>query len=110
MRVIAILCCALFLTGLTPSQGYTPSAGFVPNAKTAVKIAEAVLEPVYGQRKLESEKPFTAQLESGVWTVSGTLYCKDSDGERTTKGCRGGAAIVKIAKPDGRILSMVFGR
>ena len=110
MRAIAVLCWALLLTSSVGSQGYIPSAGFVPDAKTAVKVGEAVLEPVYGTVKLESERPFTAELENGVWTVSGTLYCDDSDGKRTTKGCRGGTAVVRIAKTDGRILTMTFGR
>jgi hypothetical protein len=43
---------------------YAPKDGFVPDAKTAVKIAEAVLIPVYGENKIESERPF------GNWLFS----------------------------------------
>ena len=110
MKAITILCCALLLAGSVGSQGYVPPAGFVPDAKTAVKIGEAVLEPVYGEKKVESERPFGAELEKGVWTVSGTLYCIDSAGKQTTKNCLGGVALVRIAKADGRILSMIHGK
>jgi hypothetical protein len=33
-----------------------PRGGFVPDAKTAEKIAEAVLIPVYGEEKISRER------------------------------------------------------
>jgi hypothetical protein len=80
-----------------------PSGGYVPDAITAVKIAEAVLMPVYGEQKIASERPFTAKLDGDVWTVDGTLYC--GDGKIGT--CDGGAARVKLSKNDARILFMI---
>ena len=50
-------------------NGYTASNGYVPDAATAVKIAGAVLVPVYGERQIVSERPFTATLKGNVWTV-----------------------------------------
>jgi hypothetical protein len=35
-----------------PATSYVPVGGYVPNAAVAVKIAEAVLIPVYGDVKL----------------------------------------------------------
>jgi len=87
-------------------QGYKPDAGFVPDAGTAVKIGEAVLIPVYGQQKIESERPFNAELKDGIWTVNGTLRCPDGHGGTTTS-CVGGTATVKIAKDNGRIVFMI---
>ena len=87
-------------------QGFRPKSGFVPDSKTAVKIAEAVLIPVYGEKQIESERPFTAKLKDGVWTVYGTLRCPDGKGGTTTS-CLGGAAEVQISKDDARVLSMV---
>jgi hypothetical protein len=87
-------------------QGYKPNAGYVPDSETAVKIAEAVLIPVYGKEKIESERPFKATIENGVWTVSGTLRCSDGKGGTTTM-CVGGTAEVKLSKTDGRILKMI---
>lgn len=88
------------------AQNYKPNAGYVPDAQTAAKIAEAVLSPVYGKAKIESEKPFTAKLEGDVWTVAGTLRCPDGKGGMTTH-CVGGVAVVKISRTDARIISMI---
>ena len=74
-----------------------PRAGFVPDAETAAKIAEAVLIPVYGEKKIASERPFKAKLDGDVWTVGGTLHCG-------TPQCAGGTAEVKISKTSGQIL------
>jgi hypothetical protein len=97
---------------LTISQGQTvqqkahenwPAGGYVPDAATAVKIAEAVLVPVFGEQKISSERPFTAKLEGDVWTVDGTLYCADGK----IGLCPGGTARVRLSKNDGRILFMI---
>ncbi|HKF20159.1 MAG TPA: YbbC/YhhH family protein [Candidatus Angelobacter sp.] len=76
---------------------FQPKNGFVPNAETAVKIAEAVLIPIYGEKQILSERPFKASREGEVWTVSGTL----------PPGYVGGVAVVKISKRTGEILSVV---
>ena len=78
----------------------------VPDKQTAVRIAEAVLIPVYGEQQIASERPFKARLKGDVWTVEGTLHCPDGNGGVTTN-CDGGTAVVKISKIDGRIISMI---
>jgi NTF2 fold immunity protein len=101
------LLAALLLTATVatafPQAGDEPSVrprtGFVPNAETAAKIAEAVLIPVYGEKKIASERPFKAKLSGDVWTVEGTLNCGAPQ-------CAGGTAVVKISKASGQILSM----
>ena len=99
---------ALVLFGLTVfafSQSYVPKTGYVPDSATAIQIAQAVLVPVYGQKQIESEKPFAAKLERDVWTVTGTLHCANrSDGD---SDCEGGTAEVRLSKKDARILSMI---
>ncbi len=105
MRIWAALCCTFLTTTLALGEGYRPKEGFVPDSATAVKIAEAVLIPVYGNKQIESERPFTAKLRNGVWTVSGTLRCPDGKAGTTTD-CDGGVAVVRISKVDSRILSM----
>ena len=105
MKTYAALLGSFFLVGVAVGQSYTPKSGYVPDSKTAVKIAEAVLIPVYGERQIASEKPFTAELRDNVWTIGGTLRCPDGKGGTTTK-CLGGTAVVKISKLDGRILFM----
>jgi len=90
-------------------QGYKPKSGYVPDSRTAVKIAEAVLVPVYGEKQVESEQPFTAKLKDDIWTVTGTLHCPDGKGGTTTL-CDGGVAEVRIARNDARILYMMHGK
>jgi NTF2 fold immunity protein len=90
-------------------QGYKPNSGYVPDSKTAVKIAEAVLIPIYGEKQIESERPFTATLKDNVWTVTGTLRCPDRKGGMTTS-CDGGVAEVRLAKDDARVLYMMHGK
>jgi hypothetical protein len=76
------------------ARGYVPPDGFVPDSITAVRVAEAVWFPIYGEQHILSERPFVAKLSGGVWTVTGTL----------PNGTRGGTAVAKIAKRDGRVL------
>lgn len=73
--------------------------GFVPNAETAVKIAEAVLIPVYGERTISEERPFKATRQGDMWRVKvkGTLNCDSPN-------CAGGTAVVRISKATGEIL------
>jgi hypothetical protein len=106
MTMLRVGFCALLFFAIAEGQDYTPPGGFVPNSATAVKIAEAVLVPVYGEKQIESEKPFKAKLDNGVWTVTGTLHCPDGKGG-TTLICVGGTAEVKLSKSDGRIVSMI---
>jgi hypothetical protein len=103
---MVLLCSVLTVTAL--GQGYKPKSGYVPDSGTAVKIAEAVLIPVYGEKQIESERPFTAKLKDDVWTVTGTLRCPDAKGGTTTS-CDGGVAEVRLAKNDGRVLYMMHG-
>jgi hypothetical protein len=91
---------------LAIGQSRSPEKGYVPDAVTAVKIAEAVLVPVFGEKQIDSERPFNAELKADVWTVSGTLHCPDAKGGTTTR-CKGGVAVVKISKATGEILFMM---
>jgi hypothetical protein len=109
MKPWAILACTVLLALELAGQGYKPASGYVPDSKTAVKIAEAVLTPVYGEKQIESERPFTATLKNGVWTVTGTLRCPDGKGGTTTS-CDGGVAELQISKNDARILYMSHGK
>src|SRR5262245_56631773 len=70
-----------------------PPAGLVPNEETAIRIAVAVWEPIYGAAQIVAQKPYRARLEKGVWIVEGTLHSE-----------LGGVAVAEISKSDGRIL------
>jgi hypothetical protein len=41
-------------------HSYVPPKGFVPDEKTAIRIAEAVWSPIYGEEQIQGEKPFVA--------------------------------------------------
>jgi hypothetical protein len=105
IRVLALALMALTLVAgsaqTQPEPSFHPKDGFVPNAETAVKIAEAVLIPVYGEKQILSERPFKAELHEEVWTVEGTLHCGEG------KHCFGGTAVVKISKSTGQVLHMI---
>jgi uncharacterized membrane protein YpjA len=96
LSVIPMLGLAASVQPQTPA-GYVPAQGFVPDSATAVRIAVAVWIPIYGEAQIMSEQPFVATLKSNVWTVTGTL----------PQGARGGTAVARIAKRDGRILFVV---
>ena len=72
----------------------------MPDAETAIHIALAVWLPIYGKEKIESEKPYTATLKEGVWTVTGSVPRGDYVG---------GFAIAEISKQDGTILRVSHG-
>jgi len=68
-----------------------PVNGRVPNEKTAIRIAEAVWLPIYGDSIYRS-KPFKANLvDDSIWVVEGSL----------PKGSIGGTPYAEIRKSDG---------
>jgi NTF2 fold immunity protein/Clp amino terminal domain, pathogenicity island component len=72
-----------------------PTAGCVPNAETAIRIAEAVWNPIFGDEIVESQRPFHAELMNETWTVRGS---RPVPTERSL--------IAQIEKNDGRILKL----
>ena len=79
------------------AKSFKPKNGFVPDEATAIRIAEAVCIPVYGEKEIIHERPFSATLKKGVWLVHGNVPDPPPVG---------GPMIVKIAQADGRILFM----
>lgn len=81
-------------------RGFVPKEGFVPDEKTAVRVAEAILFGIYGDDKIAAERPFTANLKDGVWTVEGHL----------SEGTDGGVARIKMSKRTAEVLFVEHGR
>ena len=96
-RTLPFLVIALTSQQSFGQDRYVPRQGFVPNEETAIKIAVAVWEPIYGKEVIADEKPYRAILSNGIWFVEGTL----------PEGMKGGTAIAEIAKKDGRILRVI---
>lgn len=65
-----------------PQEG--PKRKSVPDSETAIATGEAALIPVYGKKKIESERSFSATLKDDVWTVAGTLYGQDGKPQLTS--------------------------
>lgn len=103
-RVVLAVFAALPVLLSAQSEGkhsYVPPNGFVPDSATAVRIAEAVWIPIYGEKQMRRERPFVAHLSAGVWTVESSLLRPSNVG---------GVAVAEIAKQDGRILRVSHGK
>jgi DNA-binding XRE family transcriptional regulator len=71
--------------------------GYVPNINTAIKIAESIWLPIYGEEIYEY-KPFIAYLKPGnIWRVKGTLHSE-----------KGGTPIAEIQKSDCKVVLITF--
>lgn len=96
----SLVAISTIFASVSQRHSYVPPKGFVPDKKTAIRIAEAVWSPIYGEELIQSEKPFVASLKNGVWTVHGSL----------PKGWLGGVALAEVSKSDGRILRVSHGK
>jgi hypothetical protein len=99
---ICFVTCSSFLEVLytsTMKEQYLSNMDYVPDAETAIKIAEAIWLPIYGE-KIYENKPFIAKLKnSNVWIVEGTL-----------KDTKGGVPYIEIQKKDCKILKVYHGK
>jgi len=98
--LILLLCLSACVAAQPDGQSRAKSRkNYVPDEQTAIKIAEAVLIPIYGSQKVAAERPFHAHLNGNIWTIEGTLHSDN-----------GGVAMVRMERSDGRILSVVHGK
>jgi len=98
MNKIIFFCFIAFISlSLFAEDNLEPKKGFIPNEQTAIKIAVAVWVPIYGEKLIESEKPFKATLKNGIWTVTGSL----------PEGYLGGKVIAEISKETGCIIKVI---
>jgi hypothetical protein len=96
---VCAVCFAFGSKQIKQEHKYAPSDGFVPNQETAIKIAEAIWFPIYGD-EIYTRKPFKATLKAdSIWVVQGTL----------TKG-KGGVPYIEMQKSDCRILKVTHGK
>ena len=105
--------CVLFLAVTLSAQSSPPPTSVrVPDEATALKIAEPALIKTYGKRQIDYERPLTATLDKGIWTVGGTLYCSDRNGHRTCEEyqCVGEGEVLKLRHRDGKSLLRIHDR
>jgi hypothetical protein len=73
--------------------------GFVPNAETAIKIAEAIWLPIFGEEGIDY-KPYKAELKNdSIWVVRGTVPIP----------ILGSLPYIEIKKSDCKILRVSHG-
>ena len=99
-RAIILMCIFCIVPLMGQKENFKPKDGYVPNQETAKRIAEAVWIPIYGEKEIQSEKPFSAILKNGIWTISGHL----------PEGYDGGVAVIDISKDDGKIFRVSHGK
>ena len=98
MNKIIFFCFIIFISfSLFAKDNIKPKNGYVPDEQTAIKIAVAIWIPIYGEKQIESEKPYKATLKNGIWTVTGKL----------PEGYEGGTAIAEITKETGCIIRVI---
>ena len=100
-----MVACVLGTTGCaTRDEHYRPAAGYVPDAKTAIRIAEAIWTPIFGEREIRSERPYRAELRGRVWHVYGSLPPPPPGWMHV-----GGVAEAEIDRYPGKILRVYHG-
>jgi hypothetical protein len=97
--VLAVLSATVLANAGDQVRDWVPPEGFVPNAETAIRIAVAVWEPIYGAAAIAGQKPYMARLQKGIWVVEGTVHTE-----------MGGAAVAAIMKSNGKVLRVSHGR
>jgi len=56
---------AVFSANAQVKDPWTQPHGLVPDKETAIKIAEAVLFPIYGEGRISGERPYKVTLTDG---------------------------------------------
>jgi|SRR5882724_950677 len=111
MRTTALAIAFAMATQFVIGQSAEPASTQVrvPDSAAAVTIAEKALSRIYGKRKIEAERPFSASLSKGVWHVGGTLYCGKDNRTSGPGECDGGVAMADIRQTDGKVLKTGHG-
>ena len=91
---------SLNLQAYSSFKGYTPQEGFVPTAELAVSIAEQVLVQIYGKEQIEKQKPFSINIDNGIWVIEGFWDKSDYQVD-------GGNVYLEMDKLSGKILKVV---
>jgi hypothetical protein len=81
------------------SMNIKNNKGLIPDEETAIKIAEAIWLPIYGET-IYTKKPFKAQLENEIWIVQGSIPI----------GTKGGVPYIEIQKNDCKVLKVTHSK
>jgi len=64
-----------------------------------VKIAEAILFPVYGADTIKGERPYNVSLKNGCWYISGSM-------PQSGEPMAGGTFFITISQWDARVIDI----
>lgn len=78
-----------------------PKEGWVTDKETAIAIGVAVAKKHLGVKNIESQAPYHAYLEKGVWCVTRQSSVKNDDGSTRIHF---GSFVVHVSSRDGRVL------
>jgi hypothetical protein len=73
--------------------------GLVPDKEAAVKIAEAILFPIYGEESIKKERPYNVSLKDGFWYVTGSM-------PKSEFPVAGGSFFIVISQWDARVIEI----
>ena len=94
-----LICCFKLVYAQSTKASNLETTDYVPNKETAIKIAEAIWLPLYGE-SIYKQRPFIAELkDSTVWIVKGTMHTR-----------KGGVPYIEIQKSDCKILKVKHGK
>jgi len=96
--MIATLCHSSASLAQNVPKVFECNGGVVADKETAIRIAEAILFPVYGESAIRGQRPYQVALKDGQWTVDGT--------ERP--GFVGGRFHIIIVQLDARIVEIGY--
>jgi hypothetical protein len=107
---------ALYLSCVTVSAQdlMNRPQGLVPDEQTAVRIAEAVLIPIYGEKTIRAERPYVVKLIDMQWIITGSLGGTSASPTSTVIGgdissLVGGTFHITISRKDARIIEIGHG-
>ena len=100
MKYLSRIVVFAFIICIITPDAYARKKQSIPDEATAIRVAEAHLNHIYGRKQIESERPFTAKLNGNTWFVFGHL----------PEGWAGGVAEIWIDKSDGHVLRVTHGK
>lgn len=108
MKSVFIIIFLVILTGFDTTNSRFVVSDYVPDRETAIKIAEAVWLPIYGDG-IYKKTPFKAYLtKDSIWHVTGSLPRSgrqvDSHGDTVIVAVFGGVPHAFIDKKSGCIV------
>jgi hypothetical protein len=96
--MIAALCLSSPSLAQNVPEIFECNGGVVPDKETAIRIAEAILFPVYGENAIRGQRPYQVTLNDGKWTVDRTVR----------PGFVGGSFHVVILQRDARVVEIGY--